>query len=244
MSDHTDETLLEIRDLVAGYGKIEVLHGISLKVNRGEIVTLVGANGAGKTTTLRSIMGLTDIRAGRIFFDGTDITGWSPHRVAARGIAFVPQERSIFPSLTVYENLEMGAYQLPQGEFAARLEAIYARFPRLKERYRQRAGTLSGGERRMLAIARGLIANPALMLLDEPSLGLAPKVVEAVFENVQDINREGTTILLVEQNARRALAIAHRAYVMELGHIRYEGTGRQLLEDEQVQRLYLGGARA
>lgn len=238
-----DKALLEIQNLVAGYGNIEVLHDISLTIHRGEIVTLVGANGAGKTTTLRSIMGQTDIRAGHIRFNGDEITGWKAHRVAKRGIAFIPQERSIFPTLTVYENLEMGAYLLPADEFAASLEAIYSRFPPLKERQRQRAGTLSGGERRMLAIARGLIAHPTLMLIDEPSLGLAPKVVEMVFEHVQNINKEGTTIFLVEQNARRALAIAHRAYVMELGHIRYEGTGQELLEDEQVQRLYLGGSK-
>jgi branched-chain amino acid transport system ATP-binding protein len=210
----------------------------------GEIVTLVGANGAGKTTTLRAIFGLTDVRSGHILVEGYDATALKTHRLVELGLAFVPQERSIFPSLTVYENLEMGAYSLASGQLAERVELIYQRFPILKERTRQRAGTLSGGERQMLAIARGLVTNPRLMLLDEPSLGLAPKIIELLFEQVLAIHEAGTTILLVEQNARRALAFADRGYVMELGTIRHEGRGQDLLNDEQVQRAYLGGEHA
>lgn len=242
VTDVTGDIILEINDLIAGYGPMEVLHGITMHVRRGEIVTLVGANGAGKTTTLRSILGLTHIRAGSItFVEGKRTTELKPHQLVKLGLAFVPQERSIFPSLTVYENLEMGAYTLPPGEFEQQLHLVYERFPILKERRNQRAGTLSGGERRMLAIARGLVTKPRLMLLDEPSLGLAPKIIEIVFEQIKAINEAGTTILLVEQNARRALSIADRGYVMELGQIKYEGRGQDLLNDEQVQRAYLGG---
>ena len=232
--------LLEIKDLVAGYGASEVLHGISLQINPGEIVTLVGANGAGKSTTLRSIFGLTDIRAGQILFEGENLIGLKPHRIAGKGLAFVPQERSIFPSLTVFENLEMGAYTVERDQFEERLEMVYHRFPILKERHNQKAGTLSGGERQMLAIGRGLMVDPKLILLDEPSLGLAPKIIESLFEQIRAINEAGTTVFLVEQNARRALALADRGYVMELGQIMYEGRGRELLEDEQVQKAYLG----
>jgi len=235
------DALLEIRDLCTGYGKIEVLHGISLQVNQGEIVTLVGANGAGKTTTLRAIFGLTDVRAGQIQLDGRPITSAQTHRLAGQGLAFVPQERSIFPSLSVYENLEMGGYHLKRSDMEAAAGQVYLRFPILKERRSQRAGTLSGGERQMLAIGRGLMTRPRLMLLDEPSLGLAPKIIEIVFEQIRAINQAGTTILLVEQNARRALAVADRGYVLELGKIRHEGTGRELLGDAQVQSAYLGG---
>jgi len=238
------DALLEIKDLHTGYGKSEVLHGISLRVGQGEIVTLVGANGAGKTTTLRAVFGLTDVRAGQIILDGQPITAVQTYRLFERGLAFVPQERSIFPSLSVYENLEMGGFHLPRGTLAEQMENVFGRFPRLKERRGQRAGTLSGGERQMLAIGRGLMTRPRLLMLDEPSLGLAPKIIETVFEQIQSINQAGVTILLVEQNARRALALAQRGYVMELGKIRYEGAGRDLLEDEQVQRAYLGGAPA
>ena len=244
MIQNSAETILEIKDLRAGYGKSEVLHGISLHVQRGEIVTLVGANGAGKTTTLRAILGLTEVRAGQITFAGQSITRLKTHQLADLGLAFVPQERSIFPSLSVYENLEISAYRMTRADTEAQIEQVFARFPILKERRRQRAGTLSGGERQMLAIGRGLMKRPRLMLLDEPSLGLAPKIIEIVFQQVQDINQAGTTILLVEQNARRALAVADRGYVMELGRITHEGGGRDLLADEQVQQAYLGGARA
>ncbi len=232
--------MLEIKNLVAGYGPSEVLHGISMDINEGEIVTLVGANGAGKSTTLRSIFGLTDIRSGQIAFQGESIAGLKPHRVVQKGLAFVPQERSIFPTLTVLENLEMGAYTVESDRINDRIEMVCERFPILAERGGQKAGTLSGGERQMLAIARGLMVDPQLMLLDEPSLGLAPKIIEALFEQIQAINQAGTTIFLVEQNARRALALADRGYVLELGQIVSEGRGQELLEDEQVQKAYLG----
>lgn len=232
--------ILAIRDLAAGYGKSEVLHGINMEIRKGEIVTLVGANGAGKSTTLRTIFGLTTIRGGHIALKGHDVVGRRPHDLVRMGLALVPQERGVFPSLTVYENLEMGGYTLSGEKLAERIEAMLVRFPRLKERRQQKAGSLSGGERQMLAIARGLMPDPELLMLDEPSLGLAPLVVAAVFEEIGYINQQGTTVFLVEQNARRALAAAHRAYVMELGKIRYEGTGNELLNNEDVQRAYLG----
>jgi branched-chain amino acid transport system ATP-binding protein len=235
-----DSTVLEIRNLAAGYGKSEVLHGISLKIAAGEIVTLVGANGAGKTTTLRSIFGLTHIRSGEIRFKGQNITGEPAHSLVRLGLALIPQERNVFPSLSVYENLEMGGYSVGRAQLLESIERSFERFPRLKERRQQKAGTLSGGERQMLAICRGLMTDPQLLMLDEPSLGLAPKLVEAVFEQVELIQRGGTTVFLVEQNARRALSIANRAYILELGQIRYQGSGPELLGDPQVQRAYLG----
>lgn len=235
------DEFLEVRNLSAGYGKSEVLHGVSMEIAAGEIVTMVGANGAGKTTSLRSVFGLTDIRRGSVRFKGQEITGLRPHHLVTRGLALVPQERSIFPSLTVCENLEMGGFALRGDALQRNIEKVYGRFPRLKERFRQKAGTLSGGERQMLAIARGLMTDPELLMLDEPSLGLAPMIVEALFEQIQLIHDGGTTIFLVEQNARRALSIADRAYVLELGKIRYHGGGKELLEDPQVQRAYLGG---
>ena len=244
MSDksiNAGDTILEVRSLLAGYGKSEVLHDVSMEVRAGEIVTMVGANGAGKSTTLRSILGLTDIRGGTVQFKGQDITGMRAHQIVPLGLAFVPQERSIFPSLTVYENLEMGGYIMPKEKVQGNIELAFERFPRLKERYQQQAGTLSGGERQMLAIARGMMTDPDLLMLDEPSLGLAPLIVADVFEQIQFIYELGTTVFLVEQNARRALSIADRAYVLELGHIRYEGTGQELLNDPDVQRAYLGG---
>jgi len=244
MSDHNSKpgnVVLEISNLAAGYGKSEALHGISIEVGAGEIVTMVGANGAGKSTTLRSIFGLTTIRAGAIKFKDQNIIGLRPHRIVTLGLALVPQERSIFPSLTVQENLQMGGYTLDLGTLRERTEKIFERFPRLRERHRQKAGTLSGGERQMLAIGRGLMTGPELLMLDEPSLGLAPKVVEAVFEQIRLIHESGTTVFLVEQNANRALSIADRAYVLELGRIHHQGSGQELLDDPQVQRAYLGG---
>jgi len=237
----TGDVVLEICNLVAGYGRTEVLHGISMAVRAGEIVTMVGANGAGKSTTLRSIFGLTDVRGGTIQFKGRDITGLRPHQVVTHGLALVPQERSIFPTLTVLENLEMGGYTMHRDVVRERAEKVFQRFPRLRERHQQKAGTLSGGERQMLAIGRGLMTDPHLLMLDEPSLGLAPMIVEAVFEQIQLIHASGTTVFLVEQNARRALSIADRAYLLELGRIRHQGSGLELLDDPEVQRAYLGG---
>jgi branched-chain amino acid transport system ATP-binding protein len=233
--------ILTLRGLVAGYGRSEVLHGIDMEIHRGEIVTLVGANGAGKSTTLRTIMGQTTIRGGGITFKNQETAGRRSHELVKLGLAFVPQEKGVFPSLTVLENLEMGGYILHKEKLAERVEVMFQRFPRLKERQKQKAGSLSGGERQMLAIARGLMPDPELLMLDEPSLGLAPLVVAAVFEQVEQINLQGTTVFLVEQNARRALAAAHRAYVLELGKIRHQGTGAELLGNEEVQRAYLGG---
>jgi branched-chain amino acid transport system ATP-binding protein len=233
--------ILEISNLAAGYGKSEILHGVSMEVETGEIVTMVGANGAGKSTTLRSIFGLTDIRGGVIKFKKRNIIGMRPHQVVTLGLALVPQERSVFPSLTVQENLEMGGYIMDRVKLQERTEQIFERFPRLRERHQQKAGTLSGGERQMLAIGRGLMTGPELLMLDEPSLGLAPKVVETVFEQIQLIHESGTTVFLVEQNARRALSISDRAYVLELGRIHHQGSGQELLNDPEVQRAYLGG---
>jgi branched-chain amino acid transport system ATP-binding protein len=240
MSETSPAPILEIRDLAAGYGKSEVLHGINMEIRKGEIVTLVGANGAGKSTTLRTIFGLTTLRGGHIRFKNQEVAGHRPHDLVRMGLAFVPQERGVFPSLTVQENLEMGGYTLSRERLAERIDAMLVRFPRLKERRQQKAGSLSGGERQMLAIARGLMPGPELLMLDEPSLGLAPLIVAAVFEEIEYINQQGTTVFLVEQNARRALASAHRAYVLELGKIRHEGTGSELLDNEDVQRAYLG----
>lgn len=236
-----EETILDIRDLVAGYGPTEVLHAISLKIHTGEIVTLIGANGAGKTTTLRSIVGQTKIMKGNIQFQKQELVGQRTYKIAGTGIGIVPQERSIFPTLSVKENLEMGGYALKPAQLKQRIDYVTGFFPILEERLRQQGGTLSGGERRMLAIGRALMTDPKLLMLDEPSLGLAPKVVDAVFEQVKAIHSQGVTILIVEQNARRALGIADRGYVLELGKIRFEGTGKDLLDNPDIQKAYLGG---
>jgi ABC-type branched-subunit amino acid transport system ATPase component len=241
MSSDPGAPILALQGLVAGYGRSEVLHGIDMEIRQGEIVTLVGANGAGKSTTLRTIFGQTSVRGGRISFKNQATVGRRSHDLVKMGLAFVPQERGVFPSLTVLENLEMGGYVLSKEKLGERVETMFERFPRLKERQKQKAGSLSGGERQMLAIARGLMPGPELLMLDEPSLGLAPLIVDAVFEQVAQINAQGTTVFLVEQNARRALAAANRAYVLELGKIRYQGTGSELLNNEDVQRAYLGG---
>jgi len=233
--------ILELRNLIAGYGPIEVLHGISLQVQPGEIACVIGPNGAGKTTLLKSIFGLTDIKSGGIFLEGEDISHLKTHQRVRKGIAFVPQERNIFPSLTVQENLELGAYGVGANQLNENLERVFQRFAILKERRAQRAGTLSGGERKMLAIGLGLMSNPKIMLLDEPSLGLAPKIIESLFTHIEEINRAGTTILVVEQNARRALAIADSGYVLDLGEIRFRGSGQELSSDERVRKAYLGG---
>jgi branched-chain amino acid transport system ATP-binding protein len=227
-------------ELVAGYGVTRVLHGVSFSIQARQIVTLIGANGAGKTTTLRTLLGLTRIHTGSILFFGEELIGRPSYTIAQRGLGFVPQERNIFPSLSVRENLEMGGYLLRPAELDTRIEYVTNFLPVLKDRMQQQAGTLSGGERRMLAIGRALIAKPRLLMLDEPSLGLAPKVVDAVFERVHAIHEDGVGILIVEQNARRALGIADHGYVLELGHVRLEGSGQDLLDDPNVQKAYLG----
>lgn len=234
-------TILNVNDLVAGYGATEVLHGVSFEIRAGQIVTLIGANGAGKTTTLRSLFGLTKVHKGSIVLFGEELIGRSSYTIAQRGLGFVPQERNIFPTLSVRENLEMGGYLLKPAELGARIQYVTNFLPVLKDRMNQQAGTLSGGERRMLAIGRALIAKPKLLMLDEPSLGLAPKVVDSVFERVNAIHEDGVGILIVEQNARRALGIANHGYVLELGQVRFEGSGRDLLNDPNVQKAYLGG---
>jgi branched-chain amino acid transport system ATP-binding protein len=234
-------TILSVNDLVAGYGATEVLHGVSFEIRAGQIVTLIGANGAGKTTTLRSLFGLTKVHKGSIVLFGEELIGRSSYTIAQRGLGFVPQERNIFPTLSVRENLEMGGYLLKSAELGARIQYVTNFLPVLKDRMNQQAGTLSGGERRMLAIGRALIAKPKLLMLDEPSLGLAPKVVDSVFERVNAIHEDGVGILIVEQNARRALGIANHGYVLELGQVRFEGSGRDLLNDPNVQKAYLGG---
>jgi branched-chain amino acid transport system ATP-binding protein len=238
---HPPETILDVTDLVAGYGATQVLHGVSFTMRAGQIVTLIGANGAGKTTTLRTLFGLTKVHQGSIVFFGEELIGRPSYTIAQRGLGFVPQERNIFPTLSVRENLEMGGYLLKAAELVARVDHVTTFLPILRDRIHQQAGTLSGGERRMLAIGRALIAKPRLLMLDEPSLGLAPKVVDAVFERVQAIHEDGVGILIVEQNARRALGIADHGYVLELGQLRFQGSGKSLLEDPNVQKAYLGG---
>ncbi len=234
--------ILEVRDLEVCYGVIRALHGISFEVKEGEIVTLIGANGAGKTTTMQSVVGLIPKHAGTVMFDGCDITKTPCHKIVHLGMTQVPEGRRIFQELTVYENLLMGAYSMKdQSGFKKDLDAIYARFPRLAERKNQIAGTLSGGEQQMLAIGRALMSHPKLLMLDEPSMGLSPLLVDQVFEIIKDINKDGTTVLLVEQNAGKSLAISDRAYVLENGKIVLSGTGEELASSEMVRKAYLGG---
>ena len=234
--------MLEVKDLQVYYGVIRALKGISFHVNEGEIVSLIGANGAGKTTTMQSVIGLLPKKAGSVTFNGTDITKMPCHKIVHAGMTQVPEGRRIFQELTVYENLMMGAYtNKDQQKFKEDLETIYARFPRLAERRNQIAGTLSGGEQQMLAMGRALMCHPKLLMLDEPSMGLSPLLVDQVFELIKDINKDGTTVLLVEQNAGKSLAISDRAYVMETGKIVLSGTGAELAASEMVRKAYLGG---
>ena len=240
MSDAT--VLLRAEGITAGYGKMDILHGVSLRVDAGEIVSIIGPNGAGKSTAFKAIVGFLRPRVGEIRFNGEDITGLRPDLVLRRGLAYVPQGRIVFPQMTVLENLEMGAYiERDRARVAAALERVYALFPVLGERRRQRAGTMSGGEQQMVAIGRALMTTPKLILLDEPSLGLSPKFVTLIFDKLVAMKRAGYTLMLVEQNAARALAIADRGYVLELGANRFEGPGDRLLADPEVKRLYLGG---
>jgi branched-chain amino acid transport system ATP-binding protein len=238
--------LLEVRDLRVSYGNIEALHGTSLEVGPGEIVALLGANGAGKTTMLRTISGLIRPRAGQIAFDGRPLNGLDTHRIVALGIGHVPEGRRMFGTLTVEENLRLGGYLMRSdvGALERRIGELYETFPRLRERRGQLAGTLSGGEQQMLAIARALMLKPRLVLLDEPSMGLAPKLVRAIFSMIADICTEGTSVLLVEQNVRQALRISHRAYVLESGSMALSGTSSELARDARVRSAYLGGSAA
>lgn len=234
--------LLEVKDLEVYYGVICALKGISFDVNEGEIVTLIGANGAGKTTTMQSVVGLIPSRAGIVTFDGTDITKTPCHKIVHLGMTQVPEGRRVFQELTVYENLLMGAYSNKNNAtFKDDLERIYTQFPRLAERKSQIAGTLSGGEQQMLAMGRALMSKPKLLMLDEPSMGLSPLLVDQVFDIIKSINKDGTTVLLVEQNAGKSLAISDRGYVLENGKIVLSGTGKELMQSEEVKKAYLGG---
>ena len=233
--------MLELRSISSGYGAIEALKSIDIRIDQGEIVTLIGANGAGKSTTLRSITGLVTPSSGDVIFEGRKLNGTPTHQITALGISMVPEGRAIFANLTVLENLEMGAYlQKNKSQNAAALDRVFVLFPRLKERRKQPGGTLSGGEQQMLAIGRALMARPRLLLLDEPSLGLAPLLVHTIFGAIDAINKEGTTILLVEQNANAALKHSHRAYVLETGTIVMEGPSQQVAADPRVKAAYLG----
>ncbi len=235
--------LLELQDVHTFYGKIEALKGITLNVNEGEIVTLIGANGAGKSTTLRSISGMTPPKSGAIRFEGKDIGAKPVHDISALRLVHVPEGRRIFPQMTVQENLQMGAFLRPRDPAVAQsLEHVLQLFPRLKERLNQKGGTLSGGEQQMLAMGRAIMAKPKLLMLDEPSMGLAPVIVDLIFDTIKRLNEEGMTILLVEQNAATALQVAHRGYVLEVGSIVLEGGGNELLNDEAVRKTYLGEA--
>ena len=238
----TGAPLLVAESLTAGYGRIDILHDVSLTVAVNEIVSVIGPNGAGKSTAFKTIVGFVTPRAGRVIFNGEEITGQRPDIVLRRGLAYVPQGRIVFPQMTVLENLEMGAYiERDPARVAAALDQVYAMFPILAERRKQKAGTMSGGEQQMVAIARALMTSPRLILLDEPSLGLSPKFVTLIFEKLVAMRQAGYTLMVVEQNATRALAVADRGYVLELGRNRFEGPGRRLLADPEVKRLYLGG---
>ena len=233
-------SMLSIQGLRAGYGKIEVLHEVALSIEQGQIVTLIGANGAGKTTLLKTISGLIRPAAGTIDFEGESIVRRPPHRIVARGLSHVPEGRAILKRMTVLDNLRMGAYVRSDAEVNRDIDSVFARFPALSERRDQMAGTLSGGEQQMLAIGRALVARPRLLLLDEPSLGLAPKFVTRIFLTLRELKQEGKTILLVEQNARQALQVADRGYVMERGRIVLAGSGQDLLNTPEVRQTYLG----
>ncbi len=232
--------LLEVSDLHVYYGAIHAIKGISLEVYEGEIVTLIGANGAGKSTTLNTIAGLLKPRQGHVKLRGEDISGFGASRVVPKGLSLCPEGRRVFQQLTVRENLEMGGYTRPAGEIEPSLQEMYQRFPRLKEREKQIAGTLSGGEQQMLAMARALMSRPSILMLDEPSMGLAPILVEQIFSIITELHQSGVTILLVEQNAQMALSVANRAYVMETGSITMQGDAMELMHSEEVQKAYLG----
>jgi branched-chain amino acid transport system ATP-binding protein len=236
-------SLLELEDVHVAYGRIQALRGISLRVEEGQIVSLIGANGAGKTTTMKAISGILGLQSGSMRFDGADLASVRADLRVAKGISQVPEGRGIFPGMTVAENIDMGAYlrsDRRSPEFAADLERVYELFPRLAERRTQTGGTLSGGEQQMLAMGRALMAKPRLLLLDEPSMGLAPQFIAQIFRVIKEINAEGTTVLLVEQNAKQALGLAHSAYVMETGEVTRSGTGAELLADSTIQDAYLG----
>ena len=241
MSDNNRTPLLKVEDIHVYYGSIHAIKGISFEVNEGEIVTLIGANGAGKSTTLNTVSGLLKPRMGMISFNGEGIVGVSASRIVAKGMALCPEGRRVFQQMTVRENLEMGGFTRPKEEIPASLEDVFQRFPRLKEREKQVAGTLSGGEQQMLAMGRALMSKPKLLMLDEPSMGLAPILVEQIFDIIKELHAAGVTILLVEQNAQMALSIADRAYVLGTGKITISGPANEVLADDRVREAYLGG---
>ena len=237
-----DGFLLKADGIHAGYGKMEILHGVGLEVRPQEMVSVIGPNGAGKSTAFKTIVGLLRPNSGRVLFDGRDITGLLPYEVLRLGLAYVPQGRIVFPEMTILENLEMGAYiEKEPGRVKEALQRVYSLFPILEERKRQLAGSLSGGEQQMVAIGRALMTTPKLILLDEPSLGLSPKFVTLIYDKLSEMKRAGYTMMVVEQNAAKALSVADRGYVLELGQNRFEGSGQALLNDPEVKRLYLGG---
>ncbi|GAA2423472.1 ABC transporter ATP-binding protein [Mycolicibacterium llatzerense] len=242
---NSDQVLLEVRDVSVHYGRIQALHGVSLQVHQGELVTLLGSNGAGKTTMMRALSGLLPLSAGSVWFDGEDISKMKAHRRVTAGLIQAPEGRGIFPGMTIIENLEMGCYGrkfASKAEYRERLDWVLETFPRLAERRSQAGGTLSGGEQQMLAIGRALMARPRVLLLDEPSMGLAPKVISQIFHIISEINSQGTTVLLVEQNAQQALSRSDRAYILETGRITREGVARELLSDNSIRAAYLGVA--
>ena len=233
--------MLEVKDLQVYYGVIQALKGISFEVNQGEVIALIGANGAGKTTTLQTLTGILPAKAGSIMFEGTDLLKVPAHKIVQMGMAHVPEGRRVFADMTVYENLLMGAYtRKDKNEIAQSLEMVYKRFPRLKERQGQRSGTLSGGEQQMLAMGRALMSKPRIILMDEPSMGLSPIFVNEIFDIIKEVRKTGTTVLLVEQNAKKALEIADRAYVLETGKILLSGDAKELMNDDAVKKAYLG----
>ena len=232
--------LLEANSIKAGYGGVEILHGVSIGVEKGEIISIIGPNGAGKSTLMKTILGLLKPTHGKITFGGYDITGLEPDKIVRLGICYVPQTDNVFPSLTVEENLEMGAF-IRKDNFRRRIKEIYELFPDLKKAKRFRAGKLSGGQRQMVAMARALMLDPQVLLLDEPSASLSPKLVKLIFEKIVEINKSGVGILIVEQNAREALKLCHRGYVLAMGHKKFEDTGQALLNNQKVGKLYLGG---
>ncbi|KXS36794.1 MAG: ABC transporter-like protein [Halomonadaceae bacterium T82-2] len=233
-------SLLEARDLYGGYGGVDILQGTNLRVETDEIVVIVGPNGAGKSTAMKAVFGLLRIRAGDVLYKGEPITNAKPEQMVRRGIAYVPQEKNVFPSMTVRENLEMGAY-LMKGDLSKRLDKVYTLFPKLAERRRQQAGLMSGGERQMVAMGRALMIDPELLMLDEPTAGLSPLLIDETFERIKEINAQGIGVLMVEQNAKQALAIADRGYVLATGRNRHEDTGPNLLADPEVAEMFLGG---
>lgn len=242
---NSEQVLLEVRDVSVHYGRIQALHGVSLQVHQGELVTLLGSNGAGKTTMMRALSGLLPLSAGSVWFDGEDVSKVKAHRRVTAGLIQAPEGRGIFPGMTIIENLEMGCYGrkfASKAEYRERLDWVLETFPRLAERRSQAGGTLSGGEQQMLAIGRALMARPRVLLLDEPSMGLAPKVISQIFHIISEINSQGTTVLLVEQNAQQALSRSDRAYILETGRITREGVARELLADNSIRAAYLGVA--